>query len=405
MLVIVSPVKAQKTPTQIYEDSVAEQAEKDRDEAKKKQEEEKNLALKRIEMLAEQQKIIVEQKDIRATQKNNLEDAKKEKEALGDDATAAEIQVVDKKITDAENAIKAADEAIEAAEKKISAANEGNDDASPFEEKDYGQIASTNSFLASFHIGLQQMPEYDSEGNNEGFTESNIFATLGLDRRWAVNPRGIDPTTGELKEGPMFSPAIHGGVNASFFSANIINCDKDAQDNMDACQGGNISGAKFNDVANVFNGSAYLWWHFLQFSSGNDELGLGGRAGLQSRDSLNNDMNSASQGDSINKYWTLGFRYVYYDHAGKKSPEGKAYLNSLPRFLFEFSPLTRFEDYAGIDGKSGDETRTFVYAMYRPTETRPFYLGLLVNGGKGPDQIAVTISYGLGQQKLIEFFE
>lgn len=113
---------------------------------------------------------------------------------------------------------------------------------------------------------------------------------------------------------------------------------------------------------------------------------------MQSREKIDDN------GDSINSIYALGTRVVLHDFKSVKNKEtGAVNKNGLPRFLLE-ALVAEYEDYAGVD----DETRFLVGARWRVIKDNPWYLGLAINAGNGPDEIALTLNYGV---QLASFFD
>ena len=300
--------------------------------------------------------------------------------------------------------------------------------------KKQGRLFSEEIWIDSFEVGYSLMPEYNEEGENEGFDEGNVFARFSFDSRFREDTRG----------------AWHAGLSAAFFSSNIGSCpdqesDSDTggsdtggnammamnegDDNSGNDGNGNgngngngqemedtecdpqtdLSDVKFTDVADTLRGSVYLWKHWRigptkLVKDGDDlrrtldssspswfEVGVGARASIQSREKLDDN------GDSINSIYAGGVRIVMHDFRSVKNKNGKTNKNGLPRLLAE-AMVSEYEDFAGVD----DATRYLFNARWRVKDELPWYLGLHVNSGEGPDEIALTINYGV---QLAEFFD
>jgi hypothetical protein len=250
-------------------------------------------------------------------------------------------------------------------------------------------IATENIWYAAFHLGLKLMPEYDDEGNNEGFQESNFFGRLTIDTRFDFDDVKRNNATQHDDYEIDFLRKGHAGINIDFLSANIVNCDKLEGDQETECNDNKleVEEVNFNDISNTVNTSVYIWDHFLSFNGGSAEFAFGGRYGMQSR------AKKKENDDSINKYYTYGLRFVYNDFIHKK---GRNYKNGMPRFFLEVSKA-EFEDFAGLNQKA---KRTIITGAYRITDNSPIYIGMYINGGKGPDEIALTFTYGVSADRL-----
>ncbi|MEM1143487.1 MAG: hypothetical protein AAGI88_12965 [Pseudomonadota bacterium] len=266
----------------------------------------------------------------------------------------------------------------------------------------FGKLYTSNSYLPTFHIGATFMPEYNEDGENQGFSESNVFGGFSFDNRYLFN----------LGSHPV---ASHAGIVVNFHSEHYVNCEDataptsnegtSEEVHVSACNADqpSLGDLEFNDISNTVNATAYYWLHsdFL-FSkqtgekrsggtlndAGPIETGFGFRATLQSRDDL------ADGGDSINDIYSAGFRVVVYDFKNKLNGAAR---NGLPVFYSEFM-YAHYENYAEIENY--DEPRYVFRSAYRVLRDQPIFIGLGINGGRGPDEFAVTLSYGVQAQSL-----
>ena len=257
-----------------------------------------------------------------------------------------------------------------------------------FKKKDaLDDIASTELYYATFQVGLKFSPEYDDNGDNQGFDKSNAFGSLIFDTRWEF-PKNANVS---WHQSPF--RAVHPGVSIDFMSADIVNCDKLPAAEQATCRSDQVSlkDLNFNDISDTVNASFNLWGHFYQSPKKQVEVGVGGRIGMQSREKLKDN------GDSVNQYNTYGVRIVFNDFVLPKYKD-KGFKNGMPRFSLEYS-RAEFEDYAGI----GERDRHLVYGKYRIVEDSPVYIGMNINAGEGLDEIALTLSYGLKAENFINF--
>ena len=263
-------------------------------------------------------------------------------------------------------------------------------------EGKFANLYTTNKWYSAFSLGVKLSPEYDENGQNKGFKESNVYASFSLDARWPQSNDKMDVAVTQDATNSLGWIALYPYVNVDFYSAPVVNCSKledpakqaDCKDETT-----DLDKLDFNDVSNTVNASVGFWEHFYQSPTRQLEIGVGGRVGMQSRDKLGKD------GDSINAYHMAGVRFVYNDFMTQKDPNGKTYQNGMPRFELQIN-YAELEDYANTDRKG---YRKIVYGRYRIVEDQPVHVGLLVNGGRGPDEIALTLQYGLNAENFLSF--
>jgi len=261
------------------------------------------------------------------------------------------------------------------------------------ESESLAKIYSTDSWYPAVFIGSRMMPEYDESGNNQGFRESNLTGRFVLDSK--KNYSDITIGTDDYNAGHNL------GVELELLSESIVNCEQLAASDPDIdqadCEAGvtPVSDLEFNDIANTISASVYGWWSAYRSKSGLVEIGPGYRLGIQSREKL------TASGDSINRFQGPGVRWVFNDLVDKNSGIGNSeqFVNGIPKFEIEYYRMD-YEDYLGI---GREQKRHYLRAFFRPTDL-PVLMGLTVNGGKGPDEISLTLEYGIKVEKLLEVF-
>jgi hypothetical protein len=264
------------------------------------------------------------------------------------------------------------------------------------QDEELGKLFTKNKFLTGFHIGVSFMPEYNDEGDNEGFQEANLFARLNLDSRQIFGVSRVLPRGEEPKKEDRYS-SYHMGVNLDFYSANIVNCEKLTGEEQANCKQDkpDVKNLNFNDVANTVDANIYGWVQYKPRPWDFAEVGIGFKYGFLSREKLRTD------GDSVNDYAGLGIRYSFYDFKDEWGDQAEGtYRNGVPRFFIEHF-FTRVEDFAGLGIR---QNRNITMAAFRIIQRKPAYFGIIVNGGKGPDSIAVTLSYGLSPESMLSMF-
>ncbi len=78
----------------------------------------------------------------------------------------------------------------------------------------------------------------------------------------------------------------------------------------------------------------------------------------------------------------------------------KPYKNGLPKFILSVG-TGKNEDFAGTAKKTERQLASFNYRLF---DNQPVFLGLIVDGGKGPDTIALNLSYGLKASSIFGLF-
>ncbi len=94
-------------------------------------------------------------------------------------------------------------------------------------------------------------------------------------------------------------------------------------------------------------------------------------------------------------------RLARYDFLTDLTDGKRTFANGMPRFIVQAERL-KYEEFASLPDY--DRWRWMVFSAYRITDKRPFYLGVVINSGEGLDEFAVTASYGLQLERLVEFF-
>lgn len=298
-------------------------------------------------------------------------------------------------------------------DKNVKAVNEETDPDTPIknftseqlkafmEKDDFAAVASTKTYYSLMELGLSFMPEYDSEGNNKGFKESNFFGVLRLSNR-AEDLFGGDTNW-----------VYYQGLEVAFYSAPIACVDESASgvnssSGTTSSAGANssagekpstvdctkkvdsINGLKFADISNTVNASIFLSALYNNPEKwGRWELGPYFRYGVLNREKKGSD------GDSVAKYYHGGIELRLNDFLTDSS-----YRNGLPKFIFNYAEGST-DDYAGTGLKIDRKLASFNYRLF---DNQPVFIGLIVDGGKGPDTIALNLSYGLKASSIFGLF-
>ncbi len=257
------------------------------------------------------------------------------------------------------------------------------------EKEDFSSIASEKPYYGLLEVGVSLMPEYDEAGNNKGFKESNFFGVLRLNNR--------------VEEGFIHDNVVfYQGLEVAFYSAPIA-CVKDPSSgdpaSDDPSSGDctkpnlNVSDLKFRDISNTVNASVYLSFLYTDPPKiGGWEIGPVLRGGVLNREKKGAD------GDSVAKFYNFGLEMRLNDFATFESDS--KYHNGLPKFILNLS-MGRNEDFAGTGIKTDRQLASFNYRLF---DNQPVFVGLIVDGGKGPDTIALNLSYGLKASSLFGLF-
>ncbi|MBD3646923.1 MAG: hypothetical protein HUJ31_05595 [Pseudomonadales bacterium] len=254
------------------------------------------------------------------------------------------------------------------------------------------KIASSENWYAVLFLGGLQMPEYDENGENQGFQKSSAFGSLEIDARYEYQPKcgddGIPCAWWKLWK----VDALHIGLDVSFLSTPVVSCDPDATDDAGTVCSDQASGLEideFNDISDTVNASLYAFPVVFQSPTREVEFSMGVRVGMQSREKLTPNQ------DSVNEVTMVGGRFVFNDFVGTPGAE-----NGMPRLRLEVL-RARYEDWAGL----GTQYRNIVHGTYRIIESQPIYIGFRINGEDGPDELALTLSYGFKANKMLQLFE
>ncbi len=256
------------------------------------------------------------------------------------------------------------------------------------ESGNFSDVASTKPYYSVLEAGISFMPEYDSEGKNQGFKENNFFAVLRLNNRMAVDFASDNGL------------AFYQALDVAFYSAPIACNESDsddgsAEDPEDHCEGPDtdVTKLKFRDISNTVNASVYGSLMYRNESIfGNWEIGNSIRYGALNRDKRGPD------GDSVAKFYNYGFEMRLNDFLNGNG--NVKYLSGMPKFMINYSE-GKNEDFAGAGVKTKRKIASFNYRIF---DNQPVFIGLIVDGGKGPDTIALNLSYGLKASSIFGLF-
>lgn len=252
------------------------------------------------------------------------------------------------------------------------------------DNEDFSSIASEKPYYSMLEVGVSLMPEYDKDGNNKGFKESNFFGVLRLNNR--------------MKDVFSFDNWVsYQGLEVAFYSAPIACVEDSTSDDSSAgdCKKPNqsVSDLKFRDISNTVNASVYLSVLYADPSTFGDwEFGPIVRSGVLNREKKGDD------GDSVARFYNYGIELRLNDFSSLES--GSKYQNGLPKFILNLA-MGSNEDFAGTGIKTERQLASFNYRLF---DNQPVFIGLIVDGGKGPDTIALNLSYGLKASNLFGLF-
>lgn len=259
---------------------------------------------------------------------------------------------------------------------------------------DFSSVASESTHYGVMELGVSFMPEYDTDGNNKGFKEANLFGILRLSNRFKEKDNSV-------------SHWVHyQELDVAFYSAPVACTDKEGtsgetgdstegnSDPQKNCVGNpSIENIKFRDISNTVNASV-VWSALYKDPDmlGSWEAGLFGRTGILNREKKGTD------GDSVAKFYSCGVELRLNDSWATEA--GSKYHNGLPRFILNWG-TGKNEDFAGTGKTTRRELASFNYRIF---ENQPVFLGLIVDGGNGPDTIALNLSYGLKSSSVFGLF-
>lgn len=306
--------------------------------------------------------------------------------------------VIDKEIASLERVSAINDRSIELLKKEVDPEkpikNFTPEQLAEIEAKhDFSSVASESTHYGLMELGVSFMPEYDADGNNKGFKETNFFGILRLNNRFQ-----------EISFDGVGNLALYQELDVAFYSAPVACTDKkvtDAEssaaadaDAKKSCVGNTpIENIKFKDISNTVNASivgSALYKNPEIFGSW--EVGVFGRKGILNREKKGGD------GDSVAQFYNWGIEVRLNDPWAIEA--GSKYHNGIPRYIFNWGKGTN-EDFAGTGKKAKRKLASFNYRIF---ENQPVFLGLIVDDGKGPDTIALNLSYGLKASSVFGLF-
>lgn len=256
------------------------------------------------------------------------------------------------------------------------------------ERDDFSSIASEKPYYSILELGVSFMPEYDENGDNKGFKEANFFGVLRLNNRMEM-----------YKFNNWVS---YQGLEVAFYSAPVACTDKTTSESEETTEDaesdcGNpdlsVDNIKFRDISNTVNASVYVSLLYTNESVlGNWEFGPSARSGVLNREKKGAD------GDSVARFHNYGVEMRLNDFGAGKA--GSQYLNGVPKFIFNYSEGSN-EDFAGTGIKTKRKLASFNYRLF---DNQPVFVGLIVDGGRGPDTIALNLSYGIKASSLFGLF-
>lgn len=270
-------------------------------------------------------------------------------------------------------------------------------------EDKLASIATEKPYYGVMELGATLMPKYDKDGNNQGFQDANYYAALKLNNRWALKNSNINYT--------FFRNLVtYQEMDILFYSApiacnseteappeqNLDNASVSSSDNtQDSCNTpADISTLKFNDVSHTVNASVSLSFLYADKDFFGDwELGFNARSGLLNREKLSPEL------DSVSTYSSGGVEFRLNDFLDRNI-DGKKYRNGLPRFIFNYSIMEN-HDFAGTNTTASRKVSQLSYRIY---EDQPVYFGLVADVGRGPDSIALTLTYGIKPNNFFGLF-
>lgn len=236
-------------------------------------------------------------------------------------------------------------------------------------DQDGASDTKDRPWFTNLELGAQFLPNYQEGGASGGLSEQRFFGRITADGVWNA-PSPCSKSTRR----------VHLTIELELRGAAI-----ELDEGMSMPD---TSPNDFDDIADALGISTSLFWALAEFDDHTSELGLLIGAGGVSREKLTED------GDVTNWHYRAGVRYVYADYrAGNRQRNGR------PRGWITLA-AARFEDYAGLGRKSRFVAEA---SMALPSEA-PIFVGFLGNFGDGQDEMAVTVTYHLKPDSLLNLF-
>ncbi len=226
---------------------------------------------------------------------------------------------------------------------------------------------------STLDIGLQILPDYNENGENQGFNKSRMFANINFDSRW------IDD-------------------NASFFYLTNVGIDMKllGTANNDVNRTASIP-SSFNNISDTLDLSIYYQFvpNLKWFKIGNtrnifSEIGFITHFGIRSRKekSINND--------TVDTYADIGVKYSFFRENPYSDNKGMA--KGLPDFYIG-GYYRQYSDYNGFNS-----TRYIIDFKYKVLPHSNFFLGAEANLGDKDDELYLTLTFRNDIEKLFSFF-
>ncbi len=252
-----------------------------------------------------------------------------------------------------------------------------------------GECGSPSPWCNTFYFGLQLMPDYDGEdGTYSGLDEQALFAHFNFE----------SIRKNERTDSFGFDVRLHQSGAVSV-------------ENTDTS--GSSTPGRFNEVADTLDLSGYYIRTLSEESTllfNDEDIAIGSRSGSRygwkfvgggrTRES------SVENEDTLSTYFATGFTYAYYksvpDYFVKEDTGETSYFTSSPDGEFDFG-FAYYEDWAGRrqDMTDLEDWRVVFRGVYQLRQQ--WFLGVLANGGKGPDEVSVFFGARKSVSDLLKF--
>jgi hypothetical protein len=294
-----------------------------------------------------------------------------------------------------------------------------NDPTSDEEEQ-----VSEGRIISSFEFGTMKLPNYE-DGNNGGLSGNKEYFDVKIDGRFHFSDLGLLVNTNfnaslygagvyskETEEDiPPTDPAIVGRtslVNSTINTTEALDFN-DVSDTLDANFTMRIAADACYSEKDEKDKEKYKYpWYVVGLSclSSSDDrmssLGLTLSYGF-----INKEKRLADE-DTVNDYRAIGLEYRHY----RNPIQGNT--NRIPDFVVSYQ-RAKFEEYGVEQYTDGCPTdscerpienvyRYLVNLNYRLLDDKPFFLGLRLNAGPGPDDYGITLGIRKSGKSVLDIF-
>ena len=232
---------------------------------------------------------------------------------------------------------------------------------------------SNSLFINAFDVGVQILPNYNEDGQNEGFDRTRMYANINIDARW--------------KNRINRKEAIHNlGIDIKFLGT--------ANDSNQSLS--SLVPSSFDNVSDTVDISFYYQYipSFTILTKSKNlysEIGIITHAGIRSRKAI------SLSNDTVNYYGDIGIKYSYF----QDNPYSDVGISeNLPDFYMG-AYIREYSDYNGFNN-----TERYIFDFkYKVSSEYNVFIGAEANLGEEEDEIYLTLTLRNDFLKLFDLFK